>query len=109
MRSSRLSLASSVGRISSRSFSGKVTILESGQELSKIMKEGNKVLYFTATWCPPCRAIKPVFEKLSNEFAKTQFIKIDIDENEKTAYEYQITSVPTFIFLKGSSAVAQVS
>eukprot|EP01040_Poterioochromonas_malhamensis_P021689 gene21689-26225_t len=33
----------------------------------------SKVLYFTATWCPPCKMIAPVFEKLSKDFPTTKF------------------------------------
>jgi thiol-disulfide isomerase/thioredoxin len=50
-----------------------------------------------------------MFEQLSNEFDSVQFIKIDIDENEDTAVQYKITSVPTFVFLKGDKVVTQVS
>jgi thioredoxin 1 len=95
---------------SSFSSASKVTILSSSEKITEIVsKPGNKVLYFTATWCPPCRAIKPVFEKLSNEYTNVNFVKIDIDENEQTAYDYQITSVPTFVFLAGKQPIAQVS
>lgn len=69
---------------------------------------GNKVLYFTASWCPPCRLIAPVFEKFSKEFANVKFLKIDIDENSDSAAEYGIRSVPTFIFMENQKVKGQV-
>lgn len=68
----------------------------------------SKVLYFTATWCPPCKMIAPVFERLSKEFPATKFVKIDIDEHESAASEHQIRSVPTFKFYQGDALKGQV-
>lgn len=57
--------------------------------------------------CPPCKAIKPIYEKLSDEYGSIGFGKIDIDENQDAAVEYQITSVPTFIFFDGKNKYGQ--
>ena len=77
------------------------------QEL--VVAAGKKVLYFTATWCPPCKAIAPVFEKLSGQHPNTTFLKIDIDQFSDAAAEYNIRSVPTFIFVNGRTILSQVS
>jgi thioredoxin 1 len=106
---SRSQITSGLLKQSTRFFAdGKVTVLQSGQDLKTVMNDGKKVLYFTASWCPPCRAIKPLFEKLSDEFKNIQFVKIDIDENDKVAVEYKIHSVPTFVFINGNTATGQV-
>lgn len=68
----------------------------------------SKVLYFTASWCPPCKMIAPVFEKLSKDFPQTKFVKIDIDDHNDAASEYGIRSVPTFMFFKGAKLTGQV-
>jgi len=67
------------------------------------------VLYFTAQWCPPCKAIKPAYEELSDKYKDVAFGKIDIDENQDAAMEYNITSVPTFIFFNGNNTYGQFS
>ena len=59
--------------------------------------------------CPPCKAIKPVYEQLSNEYGDIGFGKIDIDDNQDAAVEYQISSVPTFIFFDGKTKYGQFS
>ena len=68
-----------------------------------------KILYFTATWCPPCKAIAPIFETLSKKHPDLSFVKIDVDSLTETAQKYQIRSVPTFIFMNGQTRLAQVS
>lgn len=67
------------------------------------------VMYFTAKWCPPCKVIKPVYEKLSDKYGDVAFGKIDIDENQIAATEYQISSVPTFVFFNGKDKYGQFS
>ena len=59
--------------------------------------------------CPPCKAIKPVYEKLSDKFEGVAFGKIDIDDNQDAAMKYQITSVPTFMFFNGKNKYGQFS
>lgn len=60
-----------------------------------------KVLKFSASWCGPCRAYKPTFEKVSkmDEFGDIEFEELDVDENEDLAVKYGIRGVPATIFL----------
>lgn len=84
-------------------------VLGSADSFKTIMEtEGPKILYFTATWCPPCKKIAPVFEKLSKDFSNTTFVKIDIDDNRELAEEHRISSVPTFKAFSGSKLLSQV-
>jgi len=56
---------------------------------------------FSAAWCGPCRAISPIIDRLSDEFAdQIKVVKLDIDEEPILAYEYQIRAVPTFLFFE---------
>ena len=49
--------------------------------------------YFTATWCGPCKAFKPVMNEVAGEGYSIQFI--DVDENQSLASQYGVRSVPT--------------
>ena len=51
--------------------------------------------YFTATWCGPCKAFKPIMNEIINEGHSVQII--DIDSNEAMARKYNVRSVPTTI------------
>ena len=58
---------------------------------------------FWAEWCAPCRALGPVIESLSEEFADQATIaKLDVDANQQAAMRYGIRSIPTvLLFNKG--------
>eukprot|EP00534_Pseudo-nitzschia_fraudulenta_P000060 CAMPEP_0201125492 /NCGR_PEP_ID=MMETSP0850-20130426/21689_1 /ASSEMBLY_ACC=CAM_ASM_000622 /TAXON_ID=183588 /ORGANISM="Pseudo-nitzschia fraudulenta, Strain WWA7" /LENGTH=106 /DNA_ID=CAMNT_0047393541 /DNA_START=359 /DNA_END=679 /DNA_ORIENTATION=- len=84
-----------------------ISDLEATEKFTEI--NAKSVLYFTATWCPPCKAIKPVYESLSDEYEGIGFGKIDIDDNQDAAVEYQISSVPTFVFFDGKEKYGQFS
>ena len=51
--------------------------------------------YFSATWCGPCKAFKPVMNEIASEGYSVQFI--DIDKSPNTATQYSVMSVPTVI------------
>lgn len=68
------------------------------------------VNYFTAKWCGPCQIISPDINKLENIYNVNNeqllhVIKIDVDENEDIVSEFNISSMPTFVFIKNSSVV----
>ena len=51
--------------------------------------------YFTATWCGPCKAFKPVMNEVSGEGYSIQFV--DVDKNQSLASQYGVRSVPTTV------------
>ena len=61
------------------------------------------VIDFFATWCGPCKTIAPKLEEFASKYAdKVVIMKVDVDECEDIALEYNISSMPTFIFIKES-------
>lgn len=58
------------------------------------------VLKFTASWCGPCQRIKKDYQKLIDTFPNIIFTEIDVDEMEKLAEHFEISCMPTFIFIK---------
>jgi thioredoxin 1 len=64
------------------------------------------VIDFWAEWCGPCRAIGPVIEELSKEYAgKVKIGKINVDVNPNTSVQYGITSIPAILFIKDGKVV----
>ena len=62
-----------------------------------------------AAWCPPCRMIAPIIEELAKDYAgKIVFGKLNVDENQRTAGEYGIMSIPTMLVFKGGKLVDRI-
>lgn len=67
---------------------------------------GVVVVDFFATWCGPCRMLTPILEELEEELKDVKFVKIDIDEAEDIAADYDIMSVPTLLLFKNGDVVS---
>lgn len=58
------------------------------------------IVDFSATWCPPCRQLKPIFEKLAEDFrGRISFVTIDVDENPELSQAYGVQSIPMMVFI----------
>lgn len=66
-----------------------------------------KLMYFTASWCGPCKMVKPIVQKLIDEGLNIE--KIDLDQNEDKARTYGIAAVPTFVLFDGDEEIGRVS
>lgn len=81
--------------------SEKVTKITTETELDALLSSTTNVLVdFYADWCPPCRAIAPVFSKLADEHAskgKLAFAKVNVDKVNNVSQRYSISAMPTFV------------
>lgn len=73
------------------------------------MINSKSILYFTATWCPPCKAIGPVYEEMSEKYPHIAFGKVDVDDNSDAALDFEVSAVPTFVLFDGENAVEKFS
>lgn len=63
---------------------------------------------FTATWCPPCHAMKPVLEQLARAHPDVEVVVVDADENASLAARYGVRSLPTFLAFRGGAPTGQI-
>ena len=56
------------------------------------------IVDFYADWCKPCKEFEPTFEKYRAEYPSFNFLKVNVDENDDIAAEYNVVKVPTIIF-----------
>ena len=64
------------------------------------------VIDFWAEWCGPCRAIGPVIEELSKDYAdQIKVGKVNVDQNPQLSIQYGITSIPAILFIKNGQVV----
>ena len=67
------------------------------------------VVDFTATWCPPCRAIKPALEELAAQYqGRVSIVACDVDENQATSQQFGVRAMPTLLVFKGGRVVNQL-
>ena len=88
-----------VGKVSDASFE------------SDVLKSAEPVVVdFWAEWCGPCRMIGPALEEIAGQLGdKVKIVKLNVDENPKTAGQYGIMSIPTLMLFKnGKEAARQV-
>ena len=73
---------------------------------SEGISKGVTLVDFYADWCGPCRTLAPILEQVSKEVeGKASIAKVNIDTEQKTASQFQITSVPTMILFKDGKEV----
>ena len=66
------------------------------------------LLDFWAEWCGPCKMIGPLLGELSEEYSdKVKIVKLNVDENNNTAIQYAVRSIPTLILFKEGQVQAQ--
>ncbi|KAJ2997970.1 hypothetical protein NUW58_g469 [Xylaria curta] len=84
--------------------SGKVYKIAEAAELRSVLSSTTYVVVdFYADWCPPCRAIAPIFSKLADDHASNgqlAFAKVNVDHVKNIAAQYNVTAMPTFMFFQ---------
>jgi thioredoxin 1 len=62
-----------------------------------------------ADWCGPCKAIAPIVEELAREYeGQLKVMKLDVDENPRTASAYRVQSIPTLLVFKGGKPAERI-
>ncbi len=64
---------------------------------------------FWADWCGPCKAIAPTIEEIAGDYAgKVKVGKLNVDQNQNTAMQYGVRSIPTLLIMKNGEVVSQI-
>ena len=62
-----------------------------------------------APWCGPCRFVGPILEELSREYAgRLKVVKVNVDDNRRTAMRFDARSIPTLVVMKGGQVADRI-
>ncbi len=87
--------------------SAKILNVNDGNFQQEVMTSNQPVLVdFWAEWCGPCRMVAPTLDQLADELdGQVRIAKLNVDESQQVAYQFQVSSIPTFILFKNGKAV----
>ncbi len=72
-------------------------------------QSGLTMVDFWAVWCGPCRMVAPIVEQLADDYAGQVTVgKLDVDNNQRSASQFNVRSIPTILFFRDGKVVDQV-
>jgi thioredoxin len=88
---------------------GKLPDVTDGTFQSEVLDAEQPVLVdFWAPWCGPCRVVHPILEEMAAERDDLRIVSLNTDENQQTAAQYEVLSIPTLILFKDGSEAKRV-
>ena len=83
-------------------------VTDSSFQSEVIDADGPVLVDFWAPWCGPCRVVHPILEEISNERDDLRIVSINVDDNQQTAAQYEILSIPTLLLFKDGEIAKRV-
>lgn len=80
-----------------------ITTIEELENINQIYLDKLFIIDFSASWCPPCQMIKPIFAELSNQYTNCVFLKVDIDKSSELKDFFRPKLLPTFFLMKNGN------
>lgn len=85
------------------------TLLDSNFQKEILDHKGVAFVDFWAPWCGPCRMVGPIIEELAVDYAdRVKVGKLNVDDNQKTARDFGVMSIPTMVIFKDGKEVDRI-
>ena len=75
------------------------------ENFNELIGKGLVLVDFYADWCGPCKMIAPVLEQISAEDKDVTIVKVNVDQEQALAMQFQVQSIPTLILFKDGQIV----
>lgn len=84
--------------------------IQNTTDFTNVLQQDKTVLLdFYADWCGPCQTLLPTVEKLAAEFeGKVEVRKVNVDEHQELAAQFQVRSIPALFFLKDAKIIDRI-
>ena len=80
--------------------------IASDKEFHETLKNFPLVIVdFYADWCPPCKAVAPKYAAMASDYPNVRFCKVNIDDVQEVAGEFDIKAIPAFVLSQNGSEV----
>jgi len=87
----------------------KVTDKDFQAEVIEASKAQPVMVDFWADWCRPCHMLAPTVDEIAREYTgKLKVVKLNVDENNSSAFQFNIRGIPTLLVFKGGQVVDQL-
>jgi thioredoxin 1 len=88
---------------------GNLTDVTDNNFQAEVLESEKPVLVdFWAAWCGPCRVVAPVLEEIASERDDLRIVKLNVDENQQTAANFEVLSIPTMILFKNGQVAKKI-
>lgn len=78
-------------------------------QFKKKLEKGVTLVEFSATWCAPCKAQKPIIKELAKKYQeRASIIEMDIDKHNALAKQCMVQSIPTLIIFKNGIEIQRL-
>jgi thioredoxin len=76
---------------------------------AEVLESDKPVLVdFWAPWCGPCRLVAPALEEIAGERDDLRIVKLNVDDNQQTAAQFQVLAIPTMILFRNGAEAKRI-